>query len=107
MALPREAREPSHFKTLDSGLGENTSPEHQSVSTHAPKQVKLQFPITILEWPRNEREVVRVSLETFNGRNMIDVRTWWPDSEGSWKPARGGLTLSIKHLRPLAHGLSC
>jgi hypothetical protein len=65
-----------------------------------------KLPITIAEWPRNEREVLRVSLDRFNGRGMVDVRAWWHDDDGSWKPGRGGLTLPTKHLRMLADGLA-
>ena len=64
------------------------------------------YPIVIAEWPRNSRELVRVSLDRYNNRQTIDIRAWWQDGEGNWRPSRGGLTLSVKHLPALAKGLT-
>lgn len=64
------------------------------------------YPIIIAEWPRNSRQIVRVALDPYNNRETIDVRSWWQDGEGDWRPGRGGLTLAVKHLRALADGLA-
>jgi Transcriptional Coactivator p15 (PC4) len=64
------------------------------------------YPIIIAEWRRNDREIVRVALDRFNNRETIDIRSWWQDGEGNWRPGRGGLTLSVKHLPALAEGLA-
>jgi hypothetical protein len=64
-----------------------------------------RFPIIIAEWPRNGREMVRVSLDRFNNCNTIDIRSWWRDSDGTLKPGRSGLTLAVTHLPALADGL--
>jgi Transcriptional Coactivator p15 (PC4) len=66
---------------------------------------KTGFPIIIAEWPRNNRELVRISLDRFNGCFTIDVRFWWRDPNGVFKPGRDGLTLGVKHLPKLADGL--
>jgi hypothetical protein len=63
------------------------------------------FPIIVAEWPRNARELVRITLGRFNNRFTIDMRSWWQDSAGIFKPSRSGLTLDIKHLPRLAEGL--
>jgi hypothetical protein len=65
-----------------------------------------RFPIIIAEWQRNSRDLVRVSLDRFNNRNTIDIRSWWRDSDGTFKPGRGGLTLAVKHLHSGAHEFS-
>jgi hypothetical protein len=65
-----------------------------------------RFPIIIAEWPRNSREVVRLSLDRFNNRNTIDIRSWWRDSDGTLKPGRSGLTLAVAHLPALADGFA-
>jgi hypothetical protein len=65
-----------------------------------------RFPIIIAEWQRNDREVVRVSLDRFNNRDTIDVRSWWQDGNGTFKPGRAGLTLAVKHLPALVDGLA-
>lgn len=65
-----------------------------------------RFPIIIAEWQRNSRELVRVSLDRFNNRDTIDIRSWWRDGDGTFRPGRGGLTLAVKHLPSLADGLA-
>jgi hypothetical protein len=64
------------------------------------------LPITVLEWPRNERETIRVRLDHYKGRAIIDVRTWWRDKDAELRPGRSGLTLSIHHLPDLADAFS-
>lgn len=61
------------------------------------------FPIIIAEWDRNKREVIRVALDQYNGQCTVNVRVWYRDA---LKPSRTGITLSVKHLAPLATALS-
>ena len=64
------------------------------------------FPIIIAEWPKNSLgEIIRVAIDRYNNRFTIDVRTWWPDRNGVFKPGRDGLTLAIQHLPTLAEHL--
>jgi hypothetical protein len=65
-----------------------------------------RFPINIAEWPRNSRELVRICLDRFNNCNTIDVRAWWRDPNGTFKPGRHGLTLAVKHLPALTDALA-
>jgi hypothetical protein len=60
----------------------------------------------VAEWPRNSREIVRVSLTTYNGHPVVDIRTWYRDRAGDTKPGRAGLTLGMKHLPDLADALA-
>lgn len=64
------------------------------------------FPVVIAEWPRNHREVVRVTLDRYNERHLIAVRSWFRDEAGELRPSRSGITLSVKHLPGLAAGLA-
>ena len=64
------------------------------------------LPHIAAEWPRNNRETVRVQLSIYGERPVIDCRVWFPDQRGELKPGRSGLTLSVKHLPPLAEGLA-
>jgi hypothetical protein len=41
--------------------------------------LKKQKLITIAEWRRNRKERIRISLCVYQGRNVIDLRTWWTD----------------------------
>jgi hypothetical protein len=60
-------------------------------------------PITLAEWARNRREVVRVGqLDQFSGREPVDLRAWWHDAHGDLRPGRAGITLAIRHLPSLA-----
>jgi hypothetical protein len=58
-------------------------------------------PIIVAEWWKNRRkEAIRVRLSEYEGRALIDVRTWYGD-EGKLKPGKG-FAASIKHLPRLA-----
>lgn len=61
--------------------------------------------IVIAEWPRNARETLRVRLDEFQGRAIIDLRCWYGDGV-TLKPGRAGLTLSTRHLPQLAEALA-
>jgi|ERR1051325_5962625 hypothetical protein len=71
-----------------------------------PSVPETPYPILIAEWPRNKREIIRVALDQYQGRDVVDARSWWRDEQGKWRPGRSGLTLSLKHLHPLAEGLA-
>jgi hypothetical protein len=64
------------------------------------------FPVVIREWPRNSRgDLARIAIDRYEGRFIIDLRSWWRDSEGVLRPSRDGLSLSIEHLAKLADGV--
>ncbi len=62
--------------------------------------------IVIAEWQKNSREVLRVRLDSFQGQAVICARSWYKASDGTLKPGRGGLTVSIRHLPALASALA-
>ena len=66
----------------------------------------MSAPVVVAEWPRNSREVIRVSLSEYEGRRIVDVRVWYADRTGDMKPGRAGLTLGIAHLEKLADALA-
>ena len=70
-----------------------------------PNPSSTAFPIVISEWPRNKREVIRIALNEYQGRKIIDCRVWWWGDDGALKPGRSGLTLAVKHLQALADSL--
>jgi hypothetical protein len=82
---------------------------HQYVTGHSPTQTAGRlsgFPIVIAEWPRNKREVIRLSLDEYQGCKTIDCRVWWHDGDGVLKPGKYGLTLAVKHLPALANAVA-
>ena len=56
----------------------------------------------IASWPKNSRETLMVKLDSYKGQAIVDCRAWYAGSDGSLKPGRGGLTVSIRHLPALA-----
>ena len=67
--------------------------------------MKLPLPHEFGNWPKNERESVRVLVSEYEGRCIVDARVWYRDKAGELKPTRRGLTLDIKHVGPLADAL--
>lgn len=57
-------------------------------------------PVILAEWPRSGRETIRVILSRYRGGMTLDVRDWYFE-EGTLKPGRKGIALSVKHLRKL------
>ena len=47
----------------------------------------------ICEISKNQKEKIRVSIEEFRGATFADVRVFWQDEQGSWKPSRKGISL--------------
>ncbi len=43
--------------------------------------------------PRTETEVLRVSTEEYKGRKYVDVRVYFANDEGEWKPTKKGVTI--------------
>jgi hypothetical protein len=64
------------------------------------------FPRVVSEWQRNDRELLRVSLDQFNDHFTIGVRTWQRDPQGTFRPHKNGLTVGVKHLPALAEAIA-
>lgn len=62
--------------------------------------------IIVAEWPKSVRESLRVTLDEFQGRPVVDVRTWWWTEAGELRPGKSGLTVSTRHVRQLADALT-
>ena len=45
------------------------------------------------EIERGETEVLRVSTEEYKGRKYVDVRIYFSNDEGEWKPSKKGVTI--------------
>lgn len=66
----------------------------------------MSVEIIVAEWPKNGRETLRVRLDTFKDQAIVDCRAWYATGDGTMKPGRGGLTVSIRHLPALANALA-
>jgi Transcriptional Coactivator p15 (PC4) len=65
----------------------------------------LQEAVTIAEWWKNRRgESIRLVLNTFEGRNVVDLRTWYSE-DGGLKPGKG-FAAEVRHLPRLAAAIA-
>ena len=106
MAPPAEVTNIRQISELDRQAPRSAEPDINGVSGRVAKPPVPVYPVIVAEWNRNDREVVRVALDRYNGRETIDIRAWWQDAEGGWRPGRSGLTLAVKHLPALANALA-
>lgn len=60
----------------------------------------------IAEWPKNDRENVRVALDEFNGHPVVSARLWFRADDGSMRPGKSGLAIGVRHLPALAKALN-
>jgi hypothetical protein len=49
----------------------------------------------IAQFEKNATEVVRVTLSEYRGHKLFDVRVYYSDDEGQYKPTRKGVSLSV------------
>ena len=49
----------------------------------------------IAQFEKNATEVVRVSLTEYRGRKLLDVRVYYSDDEGQYRPTKKGVSLSV------------
>jgi hypothetical protein len=47
---------------------------------------------------KNAREEVRVMLRTYKGADLADVRAWYKDPEGNYRPGKDGLAVRVEQL---------
>lgn len=67
-----------------------------------PKARAPALPVIIAEWPRSDRERVRITLDD----DVIDVRCFFlGDDEDPPRAGRTGITLPLSHLPEMAAGL--
>ena len=55
-------------------------------------------PILIAEWPLSRGEVARVSIRSFKGTWLIDLRKWFETGAGELRAGPKGISLSVKNL---------
>ena len=50
----------------------------------------------IVQFAKNATEVVRVSLTEYRGRKLVDVRVYYTDDAGEYRPTKKGVSLSVE-----------
>ena len=50
--------------------------------------------IFVFKFKKNALEEVRASLSDYKGKTYLDIRVFYRDEEGEWKPTKKGITLA-------------
>lgn len=58
--------------------------------------------VVIATFEKNKKEEVRVSLDTFHGKKLINLRVWFKDDDGTMKPGKQGIALGMDRYKDLA-----
>lgn len=69
------------------------------------KPPAIPEPLLIAEWKKNRySDVIRIMLRTYEGVDLVDIRSWWNDQHGQCKPGKG-ISLRVNHLKQLIKAL--
>ena len=55
----------------------------------------------IADIERNSREIIRVEVSEFKGRELINLRIWYTHIDGTYKPTQKGVALDISRFKDL------
>jgi hypothetical protein len=44
---------------------------------------------------KNPTEEVRISLTSYRGHDLVDIRVFYQDEQGEWRPTKRGVSLSV------------
>jgi hypothetical protein len=97
-ALGTDCSEPEDRRNTNSAAAAAT--HRKTDRTHSSARPTLREPIIVAEWWKN-RSGVAIRLSTYEGHNLVDVRSWFTGDDGKLKPGKG-FAASIKHLPRLA-----
>jgi hypothetical protein len=69
--------------------------------------VTLSEPIEVAKFFKNRRkDVIVVSLSTFEGRNLVDVRQHFHNEQGQMRPTGKGVAMVVLRLPELAKAIN-
>lgn len=55
--------------------------------------------------PKRPGEEIRVAVEEYQGRMRVNIRTWWQNDFGEWRPGKQGISLTPDQMRALMAAL--
>jgi hypothetical protein len=62
--------------------------------------------ILVAKFAKNATEEVRISLDEFKGKKLVNIRVWYTNSEtGQKAPGKQGIALSVDKFEALMAGL--
>jgi hypothetical protein len=50
---------------------------------------------------KNPTEEVRVSLTSYRGHDLVDIRVFFQDDQGEWRPTKRGVSLAVESFAEL------
>jgi Transcriptional Coactivator p15 (PC4) len=56
--------------------------------------------------PKNPTEEVRVALTSYRGHDLIDIRVFFQDEQGEWRPTKRGVSLSVDSFTELREAIA-
>ena len=59
----------------------------------------------VASFKRNPTEEVRAGIKEFKGRRYIDLRIYYMDDQGEWKPTRKGISLATDFMPELRNAV--
>jgi hypothetical protein len=59
----------------------------------------------VAQFDKNTKEEVRVSIDEFHGRKIINLRVYYRSDGDQWLPGKQGLALGVDRYRDLADAL--
>ncbi|WP_380729521.1 transcriptional coactivator p15/PC4 family protein [Paenirhodobacter populi] len=55
---------------------------------------------------KNSREEIRLTVETFKGMELVNIRVWYQDTAGEYRPGRNGIAFKLELLPEVQTALS-
>jgi hypothetical protein len=72
-----------------------------------PVRTTLSEPVEVAKFSKNRRkDVVVVSLSTYEGRNLVDVRQHFHNDKGQMRPTSKGVAMAVLRLPDLAKAVN-
>lgn len=62
--------------------------------------------VVLAAFPTGPKSETRISLDTHGGRRFVNVRCWYLDGGGTWRPTRRGVTVRPDALPRLLEALA-
>lgn len=59
----------------------------------------------VIDIARNDLEIVRVEKREFKGHEFVDIRIYYQDESGEWKPTKKGVTINPDKIDELVEAL--
>lgn len=54
------------------------------------------------EIEKNQSEMIRIAIEEFKGYEFLDIRVYFKDSNGEWKPTKKGVAVPTDKIDTLS-----